>query len=248
MNPVIKTISLISILLVSGLSFADSGLSKDVPITVTAAANVQDHIGKLPPAEKRRAEEAIKVGAAFMQQYLDGLVCDTQNQSWTEEVGSLVAIDDYNWNEKFCSQEASNWNDWNQKDRPQACSQVSLITLQFENADVTLTYQLIQLGTLSNDSNGPSEFKSQGTGDTKLLVVVVNSYNRVYDITPKGWPDEISYGRSISEMKFGVTNMEDYFKHPVPHIGQTKASINAKYNRYKKLIKQIEQQAAQICR
>lgn len=248
MKTLAKAIFLFSMLLVFQLSVADSGLSKDVPITVTVTVEAEDQISKLSPPEKMRIEKAIKVGTAFMQPYLDGLVCDTQNQYWTEEVGSLVAMDDYNWNEKFCSQEAAYWNGWNQKDRPQVCSHASLISLQLENGDVTMAYQFIQLGTLSNDSVGPKEFKSHGTGNAKTIIVAVGSDDRIYNITPKGWPDEITYERSLHEMQLDVADMENFLKHPVPIVGKTLASVKIKHDRYKKLIKQIEQQAAQVCK
>lgn len=245
MKAFVKIILLGAVLFASRISVADSGLGKDIPITVTIASSVQEQISKLPAEEKKRADKALKVGAAFMQQYLDGLVCDTENQFWDEEVGGLVAKDSYNWGEVFCGQETANWN---QKDRPQVCSQSSLIALQFEKGGVSLKYQTVQLGTLSYESSGPHEFKPQGSGKTRQLIMMINADNRVSDITPKGWPDEIAYGRSLNDMKFDVANTEKFLIHPTPIVGETMASIKVKYDRYKKLIEQIEQQAAQECK
>lgn len=233
-----KIIILGSLLFFYQMSFADSGLSESVPITVMVAANVQEQISKLPATEKKHAEEALKVGAAFMQQYLDGLVCDTENQFWDEEVGKVVAKDSYEWGITFCSKENAVGK---KKDRPQACSQSSLIAFQLENGEVILKYQTIQMGTLSYDSSGPSEFKPQGAGNIEQLVVMVNSGNRVYDISPKGSPDEIAYGRLIDEAKFFLK---------FPHGGgmDTPETLKVQGTRYKKLIKQMEQQAAHVCK
>lgn len=233
-----RIILLGAVLFASQISIADSGLSKNVPITVTVAAAVQEQISKLPAAEKKQADEAIKVGAVFMQQYLDGIVCDTENQFWDEEVGKIVAKDSYEWGITFCSQENAVGK---MRDRPQACSQSSLIALQLENGNVILKYQTIQLGTLSYDSSGPNEFKPQGAGNTEQLTVMVNSDNRVYDIFPKGWPDEIAYGRLIDEAKF-------FLRFPNSGAATPEVSLEAKGIRYKKLIQQFEQQAARVCK
>ena len=238
MKTFVNIVLLGAMLFASQLSVADSGLSEDVPITVTVAAKVQEQINKLTPLEKNRVEEVIKVGASFMQQYLDGLVCDTENQFWDEEVGRVVAKDSYEWGVTFCSQENAVGK---KRNRPQACSQTSLIALKLENGDAILRYRTIQLGTLNYDSSGPNEFNSQGAGNIEQLIIMVNSDNRVYDIAPKGEPDEIAYGRFISEAKFFLK---------FPHGGgmDTPETLKARGIRYKILIKQMEQHASHVCK
>jgi hypothetical protein len=218
-------------------------------IKVTIASDIQAKLDKLSLQKKGRVEGAIKNGALFMQLYLFGLACDTTSPYWDEDMGDVVAMNSADWNYEVCKkfepQKVLGYGPISRATRL-VCSKVILSDFQIEDGAVSLSYQTTSLGAVILGTEYEA-FISPDSGEGGQISITVNADDRVFKVVQTDKTDQNAYSRTLNGMKWDVANTDEYLKHPVPVIGKSITSIDARNRRYKTLIKQIEHQAGLVC-
>lgn len=218
-------------------------LNKKFPISVKMASSIQAKIAKQNLADMNRIKEAIKVGDDFMQQYLDGFACYL-SPDWDLQISKLV--EDTEQIEHICSQiKVPKLSDSNRtySVRRELCSQAYLNDFNFENGGVSLTYQMIKLGTTTYLPPGALHtFNSEDSGKTEQITVSISSHNKVSNFVPEDGKEERMHTITLSEVKS--------YDGLLPDGSPAKLSENEKdrVNRYKTIANQIEQLAKQVCK
>lgn len=209
------------------LSLAGTGVDpfKPIPYTITISTNVQEKTNKLSSVDKKHAGEAIKVGAAFMKQYLDQMVCNMENPDWEGQVGGLVAAE---WvNQTTCAeirgQVVTGYGyDNDSLAVRELCSQALLIDIKFEHDSMYLTYEMTKVGAFIGIHEGRLiAFNSEGSGQKEKIVIALNADVKVYKMIPPDSNQERGYGWDLG---------------------------NLVYPRYKELYKQFKQEIEQVCK
>jgi hypothetical protein len=257
MKVYIQMIGMISMLLASQLSMAANesaydddtdtfwkiaDYKKNVPVIVTVAGAVPNKITQLPSADAKRVKEAIKIGAIFMERYLDGFVSD-MNPTWHTEMAALVGSEN-----TWAFQEITGLSHrlertdgvnkyWVEK---LMCSQANLIDFKFENSSLILIYQMTQLGTMSYDNHDHGQAFIPGDSGTKeLFNLYINNENKIFNILPADREKEESYLAHLFELNLYVSQFP---KHVIEKKYLDKKLLN------QKLIQQIVNQAEKVCK
>lgn len=195
-------------------------------------------------------EKALKTGNEFMQKHLFGVACDWTSPYWDDFMSNIVAFDNYGWNDEFCSKikqpKVTGYGPTGRSVRL-VCSSALLTDLQRNRGETVLTYQTIDLGR-TIDASETEAYDPQGAGEKKTITIKLNHDNRVYAALPQDYDLWVSHNRILNGLKWEVADTDQYLGHLASVYEKPKASIKAKNIRYKKLIGEIEQQAAQVCK
>jgi len=230
-NSLMQVIFVVTALFASSLVVAQSEgpeetdiankIKKNLPISVTVSADIQNKIAKLPPAARKRVKDAISAGGEFMQHYLDGYVCMWDAPEWNADMIDLVADTDHIYT--ICQSRGGPQRDNNGREYTvwhELCSQVFLRDFKLEDGTATLTYQVIEIGETHRfvTATDPT-FSAELTGKRVPITVTFDLSNKVSNFVPVGGGYESLYAGTL-----------DYL------------------DRYWKVHEQVKRAAAQVCK
>lgn len=242
----VKVLCVVVALFASQLAIADSAISQEASITVSVAANVQDEISKLTPAEKMRVEETINVGNKFIQKHFDhsAYEANPENEDWIKYVAPLVSMDVVEWSNQ----------DWMPLTKEikrggkvggtrLTCPQVILISVLRHDGTIILSYRTPIMGMLIDIGWWGNWLDLSPDIGTYEVSIVVNASNQIFKVLAQDNVMTMVYIRAIHSMNIFLKNPRHFRS-----IDETQADDESKILRYKKLIEQMNQQAARVCK
>lgn len=237
-----------SLVVLIALCLSQPAMAVDVPIAITVDIRVKEQLAKMPPSERKRAEQMIEVGNKFVQQYLDQTVFrfDPDYEKWSRVTGPLMAI----WGEDWERLYDANWGKLKKielengiaYESRMVCPQASLLLLGRTEQGFSLRYGSIVMGwEMSRTGSDADGFDVQGAGELFEVGIELNSSNRVAKFSPAD-------GFSTAAYTLSIHHMREFIRKPQREGMETQAYVNAKVARYQKVIANMERQAERVCK
>lgn len=173
---------------------------RDFPILVVVSPEVQKKMDRLTGAESKRFNGVRSAGEKFMQHYLDGYVCGgyPDSEFILDQLVNTDAIRSSCDSIKFPTQTNRGRN---YTEIRELCPQVLLADVSANDQDVSLTYQLIQLGTASYTPSGPVVFGPVGAGRRIRIVVTFDSHGKAYKFVSEDWDSQTIYLKMLFDLE-----------------------------------------------
>lgn len=212
-------------------------------IQITLAPEVQTVLEQVAPAQKARLEKDIQVGNAFIKQHLDGSAYDFDPGyvEWSEHTGSLLTMSG-----EELERTSLGWSSYKLNGSLgtrfwTVCPQVRANILEVNGMNITLSYQMMVIGTelaqfkgvdyaVSDNDKGRHYHVRLDIGqDGKIKAIIM---------------DEDTLGRLYITSR---RNLVQFIRNPRKGIAETQAMVEAKVARYRRFIDILDSAAAEVC-
>jgi len=245
----LEMLCVVAMVFVSQPAIAGSGSNNEVPMTVTVASNILEQISKLPAAEKKQVEEAVKVGNKFIPQHFDESAYSFGNDGneqgykrWLKNTRPLISMNVKDW----ANSQADMAED-PQLSLPleingqkaitiSVCPQIELSAINITNEGFTLTYRSKIIGMWTQINDFIKDQKDEFEG----INVSMNRKNKVSHV--------VSQYLVVAPVSKAMIDMISWkVKNVRVSIGETQEEVNARTIRYKQAIKNAREAEASVC-
>jgi len=221
------------------------------PIQITLAPDVQAALQRADLTQKKRLENAIQVGDAFIRQYLDGSAYsfDPGYADWSKHTGPLMAMSGEQFERMFdewANKPAFDINDDKYPPRSVGvwlvCPAVPLAMADITGDKTMLTYRAQKIGYVVSSVHVPGEvgFVTARDGGVHEIRLTLEPTHLISMI-------QLSELTAPMDYRLAILGMNNFVRKPFFRIGDTKEAVQAAVVRGHQIIRDIDRAAANSC-